>query len=220
MSFSFSRVLDAQRSFQSPCTPWFSRGMLVLGCVLSVTGGVLAYNSSATKPITTEERIIQACPSQEKQETSSGMLIYVSGAVKNPGVYTLYQDSNRVYEAIAQAGGFSAQADKSYIAKTLNMVGRLKDGERVYIPLEAEAQLLAIQTQAQATQSNEQTTTQLNPNSASQQQLEQLRGIGSVRSQQVIQGRPYKDLNDFRTRSGLSNTVVDTIESQLIFSTD
>ncbi len=228
MSFSFSRVVDVQHMTNLKHAPWFSRAILIIGVVLSVVGGVLLLKSSTTKP-TEEERIIQACPTQERQATSSGMLVYVSGGVKNPGVYTLHQETNRVYEAIEQAGGFSEGADKAYISKTLNMVGRLKDGERVYVPMEAESQqiqssLQSAETTQRVLQNESQIEAQnkgmLNPNTATQQQLEQLPGIGAVRAQQVIQGRPYSDMNDFRARSGLSQTVINSIELQLLFSTD
>ncbi|MFI5284041.1 MAG: helix-hairpin-helix domain-containing protein [Candidatus Dormibacterales bacterium] len=59
----------------------------------------------------------------------AGLLIDVSGAVENPGLYRLPR-GDRVYDAIAAAGGLSPDADRS---KLPNLAGRLKDGEQVKV---------------------------------------------------------------------------------------
>jgi competence protein ComEA len=58
-----------------------------------------------------------------------GLLVYVSGAVENPGLYRLPR-GDRVYDAIAAAGGLSLDADTTRLP---NMAARLKDGEQVKV---------------------------------------------------------------------------------------
>ncbi len=60
----------------------------------------------------------------------AGLLVHVSGAVANPGLYRL-QRGDRVYAAIAAAGGLAAGADS---ARLPDLAGRLKDGEQVKVP--------------------------------------------------------------------------------------
>jgi competence protein ComEA len=60
----------------------------------------------------------------------AGLLVDVSGAVANPGLYRLPR-GDRVYDAIAAAGGVSPDADTSRLP---NLAGRLKDGEQVKVP--------------------------------------------------------------------------------------
>ena len=60
----------------------------------------------------------------------SGLLVHVSGAVVKPGMYRL-QRGDRVYAAIAAAGGVSADSDP---ARLPNLAGRLRDGEQVRVP--------------------------------------------------------------------------------------
>lgn len=55
--------------------------------------------------------------------------VHVCGAVKNPGVYTLPAGS-RVYEAVQAAGGFSEDADESYV----NQAWQLPDAVQLVIP--------------------------------------------------------------------------------------
>ena len=60
----------------------------------------------------------------------AGLLVHVSGAVLKPGLYRL-QRGDRVYAAIAAAGGLAPGADS---ARLPDLAGRLKDGEQVKVP--------------------------------------------------------------------------------------
>ncbi|MDQ6917748.1 MAG: helix-hairpin-helix domain-containing protein [Candidatus Dormibacteraeota bacterium] len=60
----------------------------------------------------------------------SGLLVHVSGAVVKPGLYRL-QRGDRVYAAIAAAGGLAPGADSTRLP---GLAGRLKDGEQVKVP--------------------------------------------------------------------------------------
>ena len=59
--------------------------------------------------------------------------VYVCGAVRKPGVYSLPEGA-RVIEAVRAAGGFAEEADVSYI----NQATVLKDADQVRIPTLAE----------------------------------------------------------------------------------
>jgi competence protein ComEA len=59
-----------------------------------------------------------------------GLLVDVTGAVATPGLYRL-QRGDRVYAAIAAAGGLTANADQ---AKLPNLAGALRDGMQVRVP--------------------------------------------------------------------------------------
>lgn len=199
---------------------WIPWGLLVFGFAVGVVGGILAYKDLSQPRDNLQEVQVQQCEPLVHQASTSGMLVYVSGAVKKPGVYTLFQENARIFQAIEKAGGFSSQANKSYIAKTLNMVGRVKDGERVYVPTEIEESGLQVTASQVATQENAKFAQKMDMNTATQQQLEQLSGIGETRASQIVQGRPYSDLNDFISRSGLPNSIIDALESFIIVSTD
>ena len=67
------------------------------------------------------------------EETSGTIKVYVCGAVKNPDVYTL-DAKLRVIDAVNAAGGFAADAGTDY----LNLAAALSDGQKIYIPTNAE----------------------------------------------------------------------------------
>jgi competence protein ComEA len=59
-----------------------------------------------------------------------GLLVHVVGAVAHPGLYRLRR-GDRVYDAIAAAGGLTGSAD---VTRLPNLAGRLKDGEQIKVP--------------------------------------------------------------------------------------
>jgi competence protein ComEA len=60
----------------------------------------------------------------------AGLLVDVIGAVAQPGLYRMKR-GDRVYDAIAAAGGLTTDADPT---KLPNLAGRLKDGEQIKVP--------------------------------------------------------------------------------------
>jgi competence protein ComEA len=90
----------------------------VVGAYLYSTSAVASVQAPAVPP--TARLDLPAAP---------GLLVYVSGAVENPGLYRLPR-GDRVYDAIAAAGGLSVDADTTRLP---NMAARLKDGEQVKV---------------------------------------------------------------------------------------
>lgn len=68
------------------------------------------------------------------EEESRTIYVHVCGAVMDPGVYELASGS-RVYEAVQAAGGFSENAEESYV----NQAQELPDGVKLVIPTVEEA---------------------------------------------------------------------------------
>lgn len=118
----------------------------------------------------------------EKEATVSCM-VHVCGAVERPGVYELPQGS-RIYQAIECAGGLSAEADPDY----LNQADFVSDGEKVYVPTREEVAEMDSPLQNVVTQSGERSATSglVNLNTASEEQLCTLPGIGSSKAKSII----------------------------------
>ncbi len=147
---------------------------LTLGIAAMV--GALVYNSSATAatPAPPVANPVLDVPSQP------GLLVHVVGAVENPGLYRLPR-GDRVFDAIAAAGGFSNDADMSRLP---NLAGRLRDGEQIKVPF--------------AKTSSGTLVVRVNLNQASLEELEALPGFTAVFAQECI---------DYRTNfGGFQNT--------------
>jgi len=107
------------------------KGLLALGLpVLIGVGAVVgAYLYSTSAAVTATH---QAPPTTAGLELPppTGLLVDVVGAVVRPGLYRLPR-GDRVYDAIAAAGGLTAYADPSRLP---NLAGRLTDGEQIKVP--------------------------------------------------------------------------------------
>ena len=92
---------------------------------LALVVGVYAYTHSPTAaatPVTVTDPTLEV-------PAEPGLLVDVIGAVENPGLYRLPR-GDRVYDAVAAAGGFSQDAD---LARAPNLAARLTDGMQVKV---------------------------------------------------------------------------------------
>lgn len=141
----------------------------------------------------------------------SQILVDVAGAVENPGVYRLPADS-RLNDALAAAGGLSANSDRDYVNQYLNLAQKISDGSKIYIP--------AIGENDQHVSSNapnfpNSLNNAVSINSSSLSQLDTLAGIGAVRAQAIIDGRPYTRIEELTERKILPQSVFDKNKERL-----
>jgi competence protein ComEA len=111
-------------------------------------------------------------------ETSTVVVVDVSGAVRRPGVYRLASGA-RVLQAIRRAGPRSG-ADLGAV----NLAARLTDGEQVVVPVRGHGG-----TQAAATGGTAAPAAPVSINSATLEQLETLDGIGPSLAQRILDYR-------------------------------
>ena len=123
---------------------------------LALVAGAVAYSTSASATQPTSPALPNPAVDVPAQ---TGLLVHVVGAVENPGLYRLPR-GDRVFDAIAAAGGFSPDADMSRLP---NLAGRLKDGEQIKVPF------------AKTTSGT--VTTRININTATLEDLESVPGF-------------------------------------------
>ncbi len=81
-----------------------------------------------------ENRGMEAAQGSAPATKPGVIYVHVCGAVEKPGVYEL-EAGSRVYEAVAQAGGFTGDAEQNYV----NQAQILEDGVKLVIPTREEA---------------------------------------------------------------------------------
>ena len=108
------------------------KGLLALGLpVLIAIGAVFgAYFYSLSTSTAAASRLPAPVAPGLDLPPPSGLLVDVVGAVARPGLYRLPR-GDRVYDAIAAAGGLTGYADPNRLP---NLAGRLKDGEQIKVP--------------------------------------------------------------------------------------
>jgi competence protein ComEA len=111
--------------------------MIAVSLVIGLVGAIYIvwYTPTTTTTTTTTTTSSSTNVSQQNfattaatVSTTDGIRVYVVGAVKNPGIYTLAQGA-RVYDLIQAAGGTLPTAN----LVAINLAAKLSDGQEVYI---------------------------------------------------------------------------------------
>ena len=170
-----------------------------------------------------------AAPDEISPET---IKVYVCGAVVKPDVYEISSDM-RVIDAVNKAGGFTADAGSDF----LNLAAPLSDGQKVYIPTNAEIReamaegaemygtLVNITSNSPGVRLTDggsedgSSDEKVNINSADRQTLMTLPGIGASKADKIIAYREanggFSSIEDIMLvggiKEGLFNKVKDSI---------
>ena len=217
---------------------------IFLVAVVFVGGGVLALTTGRSKSPEIEKMAGAVSSSDEPSEaTVSGasisavlkIKIDVAGAVVNPGVYELFEDS-RVEEALNAAGGLAEGADREWVSKNLNLAAKLSDGDKLYIPKVEETKSAPSVTNEPApiappssagivsgveTLSGESSNcSRVNINTASAGTLADcLSGIGESKAQSIIKYREdhggFKSIKEIQEVSGIGPKTFEKIKDQI-----
>ncbi len=121
--------------------------------------------------------------------TPKPIMVYITGAVKRPGVFMLPRES-RMVDAISAAGGFAEGADLNQV----NLAQVLQDEARITIPglSQFATPELTIGENGLLVTPTPPAGTPVNINTASADLLEKLPGIGPTTAQAIV---AYRDAN-------------------------
>lgn len=139
---------------------------------------------------TSEQQPIEAEPPQS-------VTVDVKGAVHYPGVYT-FTAEQRIVDAIEAAGGYVDDADSTLI----NHAQKLADELIIYVPRHGE-EIPVLPTASVATADASSSTSLININTATEQQLQELPGIGPAKAAAIVAHR--QEHGTFSTTDGLKD---------------
>jgi competence protein ComEA len=175
--------------------------------------GVFITKSGALLPETKIEVLDGATEGQETGEITAE----ISGAVMIPGVYKL-SNGARIEDLLIKAGGFSGEADRVWTDKYLNRAAKITDGQKVYIPKkDQQSNALGAKTgggdQTISSDFSSDSKAMININTASLSQLDSLPGIGQVYGQNIIEHRPYSNVEELLSKGVLKESVYNKIKN-------
>jgi len=149
-------------------------------------------------------------------QTPEPILVQIGGAVHSPGIYSLPSDA-RLEDLISASGGLAANADQNRI----NFTVRLHDGDYYYMPIPGE-DIPATATNAPGNigvTGETSFTYPLNLNTATQEELESLPGIGPSKAADILTYRdeygPFATLEDLANVSGIGDVTVESLSDFL-----
>lgn len=167
-----------------------------MGFLIMIVGGVVAVRQGKNS-----ERAVVITESTENTEGTE-IVVDVGGAVERPGVYKLSGDA-RVNDALTAAGGLSGEADRSWVARYLNLAQVVADGTKLYVPKAGES-INSVKG-----------VNSINVNTATASELEGLWGIGAKRAADIIANRPYAKVEELVTKAGVPQNVYEKIKEQI-----
>lgn len=148
--------------------------------------------------------------------TPGPLFVFVSGGVRNPGMYELPPGA-RVGDALSKAGGLVAEADPALV----NQAELVFDGAQIHVPLPPapdETNASPNLQQPAAGLSGESPPPAsapagglINVNTATAEELTALPGIGPSRAAAIIAGRPYEAIEDIERVPGIGPSAVATL---------
>ena len=133
------------------------------------------------------------------------LVVYVTGAVRKPGVYQL-PDGKRIIDAIEKAGGVTPKAD----AVTVNLAALLIDGEQILVPEAFSPGAGAAPTGAGPAASG-----LVHLNSADVTALDALPGVGPATAQRIVDWRDqnggFRSVDDLEQVPGIGPAKLDAL---------
>lgn len=130
--------------------------------------------------------------------TAAGLVVYVSGEVRESGVYTLPYGS-RVRDALQAAGGANPEA---YLG-SINLAAPLRDGQHIFVPVAYDTPTPTREKPSATVTPTPTSSPFININYATQEELESLPGIGAVLAKRIIA---------YRTKYGYFNALQDLLK--------
>lgn len=138
--------------------------------------------------------------------TPAGILVYVTGAVHQPGALHLLPFGSRVTDAISAAGGFTDLADQTFV----NLARRLRDGDWIHASSVHQAGGGAVSP-----------ADPIYINRATAAELETLPAIGPVMAQRIVMYRekmgPFTSLDDLDKVSGIGAATLAELRGLVAF---
>jgi len=148
--------------------------------VLVLVAAVLAVRHQRGEAAATTLQVAPVRPQAARREPSRSLVVDVVGAVRRPGLYHL-ADGARVADAVAQAGGLSARADR----RAVNLAARVADGQQVVVAARGSPGAAAASSGASPSGPGG-SGAPISLSAASADQLDTLPGIGPVTAQKIV----------------------------------
>ncbi len=164
--------------------------------------------ASAPKPM------VSLPPIEAKPSVSPSLVVDVAGKVLHPGVYTLPQGS-RAIDAIKAAGGQL----KGIALTDINLAEIVSDGQQIVVGAPKMAASSSKSKSAGLAKNVKNGKTLVHINTATESQLQVLKGIGPVSAQKIIAYRKvngkFLTVSDFKKAAGMGAARFNAIQAQL-----
>lgn len=159
------------------------------------------------------------------EEENNTIVVHITGEINYPGVVVL-KEGARVVDAIEAGGGETDKADLG----SLNLAYMLSDGEKIYVPNKEETSQESQEREyiTSAKDNSEQsengakstgTNFKININTAKQEELTQITGIGESTAKKIIEYRTqngkFKSIEDIKNIPGIGDSKFNAMKEEI-----
>lgn len=198
--------------------------------IIAITVGIYFYKTTKdnSELEITEDNLTTNTAVENSNETveeNNTIVVHITGEVNYPGVVVL-KEGARVVDAIEAGGGETDEADLS----SLNLAYMLSDGEKIYVPNKEETSqenqereyitsakddLAQSENGAKSTGKN----FKININTAKQEELTQITGIGESTAKKIIEYRTqngkFKSIEDIKNIPGIGDSKFNAMKEEI-----
>ena len=199
---------------------------IIVIILITIIGiGIYCYTNAIENTSEEElENVLEIAQDNTTKETEEkNIFVHIAGCVQKEGMLELSSNS-RIADAIEKAGGLTQEADLSDI----NLAYLLEDGMKIYIPNQNERQENNEKTENTAKTENtpsmqiQDTSTKqdvININTATQEELDTLPGIGPATATKIIEYRKekgkFKQKEEIKEVSGIGEAKYEKIKEYI-----
>ena len=174
---------------------------------------VLVTNPGGTTSDSISDSTTAPGPDADGQAAAPVIFVHVLGQVAKPGLYEL-REGARVVDAVAAAGGYTAEADQTQ----LNLARVVVDGEQLYAP--AVGEVAPQPPEGAATGAGDSATAAVDLNTADAAALETLPRIGPETAKKIIDYRdehgPFTSLDQLLEVPGIGQKTLDGLRDAAV----
>ena len=199
----------------------------IIGIVIVTTIGVYYIkftneNNNEIDIYQNEEEITENI-AQEDIAIEENITVHIIGEVKYPGVVVL-KEGSRVVDAIEAAGGETDDADLN----SLNLAYMLNDGEKIYVPNKQETKDEnknyieeggGTNISQAGTDQNNSKNEKININTAGEDELMKITGIGESTAKKIIEYRNqngrFKTIEDIKKIPGIGDSKYNNMKEEI-----
>ncbi len=198
--------------------------------IIAITVGIYFYKTTKdnSEIEITEDNLTTNTAVENSNETveeNNKIVVHITGEVNYPGVVVL-KEGARVVDAIEAGGGETDKADLG----SLNLAYMLSDGEKIYVPNKEETsqenQEREYITSAKADSEQSEngakstgTNLKININTAKQEELTQITGVGESTAKKIIEYRTqngkFKSIEDIKNIPGIGDSKFNAMKEEI-----
>lgn len=150
---------------------------------------------------------------KNNEEIPYEIIVHISGQVYQPGIYRLFS-GDRVIDVVNLAGGLTKEADLDKI----NLARKISDEDKIYIPkIGEDINVNSNNSSPEFIESKDDlnSTSKININTCSKEELVSLPGIGDVLADRIIEYRnktKFNEIEDIKKVAGIGDAKFNSIK--------